>query len=163
MKSNVINQIYPDENGAYGYLPKEGTAYDKPEYDFKDVEWAKKRQKIRKEYIEQSKYLENDIGRMKSEGIAKEDIARHVVKIRNEQKVLSRSKMPIKERAGLEERNIKKFGNPIGPNPEDMFVKIKKDLIKNKMYQSNDQIWDMIIEKSMKKDDVINTLLGLVY
>lgn len=26
-----------------------------------------------------------------------------------------------------------------------------------------DVIWDMVIEESIRKDDVINTLLGLIY
>ncbi|MES9699707.1 hypothetical protein ABWK42_21135 [Bacillus sp. JJ927] len=41
VKPDVLKQIHPDDNGAYGYLPNEGTAYHKPEYDFTDVDWVK--------------------------------------------------------------------------------------------------------------------------
>ncbi|MFI8707935.1 hypothetical protein ACIGHG_12795 [Bacillus sp. NPDC077411] len=71
--------------------------------------------------------------------------------------------MTVVERAGLEERNIKKHGNPIGPTAESMFNKIKDSYIDKEIYKSDEQIWKIIIEKSMQKDDVINTLLGLVH
>jgi hypothetical protein len=34
VKPEVLKQIHFDKNGAYGYLPNKGTAYDRPEYDF---------------------------------------------------------------------------------------------------------------------------------
>ena len=71
--------------------------------------------------------------------------------------------MTAEERAGLEERNIEKYGNPIGPKADSMFNKINDSYIDKGIYESDDQIWDVIIQKSMQKDDVINTLLGLVH
>jgi hypothetical protein len=56
---------------------------------------------------------------------------------------------------------LQKYNNPIGPTSERLFEDTKKQLIKNGTYQSDEQVWDAVIEKSMKKDDVINTLLGL--
>ncbi|WP_240517714.1 hypothetical protein [Bacillus pseudomycoides] len=44
-------------------------------------------QNVRKDYLEASKQLEIDIKRMTSEGFSKEDIAKHVVDARNQQKV----------------------------------------------------------------------------
>nr|WP_232337106.1 LXG domain-containing protein [Lysinibacillus timonensis] len=161
VKPSVLKQIYADDNGAYGYLPNEGTAYNKPEYDFTNVEWSKEMQNVRKEYLEASKQLENDIEKMKSEGFSKENIAKHVVEERNQQKIEARENMTPEERSGLEERNIKKYGNPIGPTSESMFNKMKDSYIDKGIYKSDDQIWEAIIQKSMQKDDVINTLLGL--
>lgn len=48
---------------------------------------------------------------MSSEGFSKEDIAKHVVDARNQQKVAARANMTAKKVAGLEARNIKKYGN----------------------------------------------------
>lgn len=161
VKPDVLKQIHADDNGAYGYLPKEGTAYNKPEYDFTNVEWTKEMQNVRKDYLEASKQLENDIEKMISEGFSKEKIAEHVVEARNRQKNTARENMTAEERAGLEERNIKKYGNPIGPTAECMFNKIRDSYIDKGIYESDEQVWKIIIQKSMQKDDVINTLLGL--
>lgn len=163
VKPDVLKQIHPDDNGAYGYLPNEGTAYHTPEYDFTNVDWAKDMQNVRKDYLEASKQLEIDIERMTSEGFSKEDIAKHVVDARNQQKVTARANMTAEERVGLEARNIELYGNPIGPDSQWLFDKTKKKLFKEGKYISDNQIWEIIIEKSMVKDDVINTLLGLIH
>ncbi|EJO5347066.1 hypothetical protein NRP93_001135 [Clostridium botulinum] len=120
-------------------------------------------QNVRKDYLEASKQLEIDIERMTSEGFSKEDIAKHVVDARNQQKVTARANMTAEERAGLEARNIRKYGNPIGPTAEGMFNKMKESYIDKGLFTSDKQIWKIIIEKSMVKDDVINTLLGLTH
>ena len=39
---------------------------------------------------------------------------------------------------------------------------MKKTIMNGESFEPDD-IWDMVIEGSMKKDDVINTLLGLIY
>ncbi|MEA1008628.1 WXG100 family type VII secretion target [Bacillus cereus] len=117
--------------------------------------------KVGKDYLEASKQLESDIEKMTSEGFSKEKIAEHVVEARNQQKNAARENMTVEERAGLEERNIKKYGNPIGPTAESMFNKIKDSYIDKGIYESDEQVLEIIIQKSMQKDDVINTLLGL--
>jgi len=98
---------------------------------------------------------------MTAEGFSKVEIAEHVVEARNQQKITSRKDMTAEGRAALEERNIKIFGNPVGPTAESMYKKTKKSFIQEGIYKSDEQIWEIIIQKSMKKDDVINTLLGL--
>ncbi|QEY20009.1 hypothetical protein D0S48_04485 [Psychrobacillus sp. AK 1817] len=118
-------------------------------------------QSVRKDYLEASKQLESDIEKMTSEGFSKEYIAERVVETLNQQKNAVRENMTAEERAGLEVRNIKMYGNPIGPTAESMFNKIKESYIDKGIYESDAQVWDIIIQKSMKKDDVINTLLGL--
>lgn len=163
VKIDVLKEIHPDNNGAYGYLSNEGTAYDKPEYDFTDVDRAKDMQNVRREYLEASKQLESDIERMQSEGFSKEDIARHVVDTRNQQKATARESMTAEERAGLEVGNMKKYENPIGQDAQWFFIKNKKQLIKEGMYINDEQIWNIVIQKSMVKDDVINTVLGIIH
>lgn len=163
VRPDVLKQIHPDDNGAYGYLPNEGTAYHKPEYDFTDADWAKNMQNVRKDYLEASKQLEINIERMTLEGFSKEDIAKHVVDARNQQKVTARANMTTEERVGLESRNIEIYGNPIGPDSQWLFNKTKKKLIKEGTYINDDEIWSSVIKNSMKKDDVINTLLGLIH
>jgi hypothetical protein len=161
IKPEVLKQIRVDENAAYGYLPIKGTAYDKSEYDFTDSTWAKKMRDIRINYLEASKQIDNDIVKMQLKGFSKEDIADHVVNMRNQQKVTSREDMTTAERIGLEERNIERYGNPIGPTAKGKFDQIKESNIDQGIHQSDEQIWEIIIQKSMEKDDVINTLLGI--
>lgn len=67
---------------------------------------------------------------MTSEGFSKEDIAKHVVDARNQQKVTARADMTAEERAGLEVRDMEKYNNQIGPDSQWLFSKTKKKLIK---------------------------------
>ncbi len=120
-------------------------------------------QNVRNDYLEASKQLEIDIERMTSEEFSKEEIAKHVVDARNQQKIIARENMKSEERVGLEARNIEFYGNPIGPDYQWLFNETKKKLLKEGIYINDNQIWEIIIEKSMVKDDVINTLLGLIH
>ena len=44
------------------------------------------------------------------------------------------------------------------------YLEASKQLeMKEGTYITDDEIWSIIIKKSMKKDDVINTLLGLIH
>jgi hypothetical protein len=118
---------------------------------------------IRIDYLEATEQIENGIVEMQSKGFSKEDIANYVVNMRNQQKIIARENMTAAERAGLEKRNTKSYGNPIGPTAKWLFDKMKKDFIKRNIYENDEQIWDIVINKSMEKDDVINTLLGLIH
>jgi hypothetical protein len=84
---------------------------------------------------------------MRSQGVSSENIARRVVLQRNSQKLEARSLMTELEVKGLEAGNIKRYGDPVGPTPDDLFD------------QYGD--WDVVIQKSMKKDPEINLLLGI--
>ena len=162
-KTKVLEQIYYNENGAYGYLPKDGAAYDSPKYDFTNVEWAKEQRLIRSEYLKASDELELVINKMTNEGKSKQEIAKYVVKVRNQQKVNFRARMKPDEVIELESRNMKKYGNPVGPDEKWLFeYNMKKTAMEGKVV-APDVIWDMVIEESIRKDDVINTLLGLIY
>ena len=159
---DVFKQIHADENGAYGYLPNAGTAYDTPEYDFTNVDWAQRQQGIRKIYLDGSDQLAIDISDMTAKGYTKQDIATYVVNERNQQKIRSRSMMLPEEIIPLEQRNIVKYGNPIGPTPEQAFESARNKLSGGGIIDvSVDDVWQKVIDNSMRKDDVINTLLGL--
>ena len=89
------------------------------------------------------------------------EIANVVVNMKNESKVVARSKMKIEDIKQLETRNIDKYRNPVGPDAEWLYIdKMKKAIIEGAEL-SEDDVWDEIIEHSMKKDDVANTLLGI--
>ncbi|WP_273320591.1 hypothetical protein [Vallitalea guaymasensis] len=151
----VLKQIEPDSNAAYGYSPKKGTPYEK--YDFTDIEKANENRLIREDYLKQSKVIQNEIEEMTKAGASKQEIADKVVTMRNTDKVKARAKMPPEDLVPIEQRNLKIYGNKIGPDAEWLF---KKNKLKfpNK---TDIEIWDYIIESSMKKDKVINTLLGI--
>lgn len=51
--------------------------------------------------VKSTKQLEIDIERMSSEGLSKEDIAKHVVDARNQQKVTARANMTAKKSSWL--------------------------------------------------------------
>lgn len=159
VKPDVLEQIYPDDTGAYGYLSKEGTRYAK--YDFTDVEMAQKNRLIREEYLEQSQKIQNEYDKMVQEGASKEEIADCVVNMRNQDKVAARAKMTTEEVGELEAGNMKIYDNPVGPDAKWLFNKTKKDLLRKGVSATDDEIWKLVIEGSMRKDDVINTLLGL--
>lgn len=152
---DVLKQIELDSNAAYGYSPKKGTPYEK--YDFTDIAKTNENRLIREEYLEQSKVIQNEIEEMTKVGASKQEIADKVVNMRNADKVKARAKMPPEDLAPIEQRNLKIYGNKIGPDAEWLF---KKNKLKfpNK---TDTEIWEYIIENSMKKDQVINTLLGI--
>jgi hypothetical protein len=159
VKPKVLKEVHPDGKAAYGYSPNKGTAYHG--HDFTDIDAAKKNRNIRSDYLDGSKRLEHDIEAMREKGASREKIAHHAVNERNLQKVEARKYMDPEEITMLEERNIDKYKNPVGPTPEQAFKSQKKNLIRSGEYSSDNQVWDRVIEKSMEKDDVINTLLGI--
>lgn len=81
--------------------------------------------------------------------------------MRNKDKIAARSKMDPKELAPIEERNRKIYGNKVGPTAERLFLDKKKKYLNDNIMVSDEQIWDKIIQGSMRKDEVINTLLGV--
>lgn len=98
---------------------------------------------------------------MTSQGRTKEEIANKVCNMRNQDKVDARKKMNLEDIQALEERNIKKYGNKIGPDASYLYKKIKKQFLKKGINLSDEDIWNKVIEGSMRKDPVINTLLGI--
>jgi hypothetical protein len=128
-------------------LPKQGSRYDNELYDFTDVDFVSRNREIRLDYVSGTQELESAIDLMRSQGVSSENIARRVVLQRNSQKLEARSLMSELEVKGLEAGNFKRYGDPVGPTPDDLFD------------QYGD--WDIVIQKSMKKDPEINLLLGI--
>lgn len=116
---------------------------------------------IRKEYLGQSEVIENTINNMSLKGSSPKEIAKTVVDMRNKDKVTARASMAPNEVAELEARNIKKYGNSIGPDADTLFKNNKIKLQKTKPNISNLEVWNSVIEGAMRKDEVINTLLGI--
>ncbi|WP_242479947.1 hypothetical protein [Bacillus cereus group sp. N21] len=98
---------------------------------------------------------------MVANGASKQEIANKVVEMRNQDKILSRAKMNPEDLAPIEERNMKMYGNKVGPDATWLFKSKKAKLEDLKLNPTDDEVWDAVINGSMKKDDVLNTLLGL--
>jgi hypothetical protein len=143
----ITEGIYVDSRGVYGYLPKQGSRYDQEVYDFTDTDFAARNRQIRLDYLKGSKELESVIDFMSSQGRSSEEIARRVVIQRNSHKLEARTLMTDAEVRLLESPNIKRYGDPVGPTPDEFFDKYGD--------------WDVVIEKSMQKDPEINLLLGI--
>lgn len=157
----VLNDILPDSSAFFGHLPKEGTRYDSKDYDFKDKDFCRRNKVIREEYPKGSETLRKDIEIMRSEGKSSKEIGEYCVNTRNRQKVESRRHTLPEEVKKIEDGNIRIYINPVGPSPEQQFRHIKDKLIKSGEYESNEQVWQAVIEGSLRKDKVINTLLGI--
>lgn len=139
--------IYADPRGVYGYLPKPGSRYASDMYDFSDPEFVARNRQIRIDYLNGSDNLESAIATMREQGASSEEIANRVVWQRNSQKMEARSLMTDEEVNILESGNLKRYGDPVGPTPQQMFDKYGD--------------WETVIQKSMEKDPAINTLLGI--
>jgi hypothetical protein len=159
VKPKVLEQIHSDDNAAYGYSPNEGTRYAK--FDFTDVERAKGNRSTRLEYLKQSKKIQNEIDNMEQKGASKEEIADVVVNMRNQDKIAARANMAPEAVAELEAGNMKIYQNPVGPDAKWLFDQKMKKMQKLDLNPTVEEVWDSVIKGSMKKDDVINTLLGI--
>ena len=159
VSEKVLKEIHVDKKAAYGYSPNEGTTYSK--YDFTDIEATKNNHIIRKEYLEQSRKIQEEIDLMVANGASKQEIANKVVEMRNQDKILSRAKMNPEDLAPIEARNMKMYGNKVGPDATWLFKSKKAKLEDLKLNPTDDEVWNAVINGSMKKDDVLNTLLGL--
>ena len=60
---------------------------------------------------------------MRADGRSEEEIARKLVQMRNEAKDVTRAGMSPDDVRRLEERNREKYGNPLGPTADQLFVK----------------------------------------
>lgn len=60
---------------------------------------------------------------MRAEGRSEEDIARALVHMRNDAKDVVRAGMTPEQVAELEARNQKKYGNPLGPTADQLYMK----------------------------------------
>ncbi|MFD7714555.1 hypothetical protein [Streptomyces sp. NPDC059814] len=86
---------------------------------------------------------------MRAEGRSEEDIARTLSRMRNEAKDVVRAGMTPEQVAELEARNQKKYGNPLGPTPDQLYLK----------YGS----WEKVTEAATRSSEVVDHELGLEF
>ena len=113
--------------------------------------------------MEQSKKIQDEIDNMIQKGCSKEEIANKVIEMRNQDKITARAKMKLDELEGIESRNVERYGNSVGPDAQWLFENKKLQLSKKGIELEEDEIWKLVIEGSMRKNGVINTLIGIKY
>ncbi|MCF3181678.1 hypothetical protein IPZ70_17255 [Streptomyces polychromogenes] len=86
---------------------------------------------------------------MREAGASDEEIARELVDMRNQAKEITRAGMSPEEVRILEERNIAKYGNPLGPTADQLYAK----------YGS----WQKVSEASMRTSYAVDRELSLEY
>lgn len=86
---------------------------------------------------------------MRAAGASDEEIARELVDMRNQAKEITRAGMTPEEVRVLEERNIAKYGNPLGPTADQLYVK----------YGS----WQKVTDASMRTSYAVDRELALEY
>lgn len=86
---------------------------------------------------------------MRAEGRSEQDIARTLVQMRNDAKDVVRAGMTPEQVAELEARNQKKYGNPLGPTADQLYVK----------YGS----WEKVVEAATRSSAAVDHELGLEF
>lgn len=86
---------------------------------------------------------------MRAEGRSEEDIARTLVRMRNDAKDIVRAGMTPEQVAELEARNQKKYGNPLGPTADQLYLK----------YGS----WEKVVEAATRSSATVDHELGLEF
>ncbi|QES13999.1 hypothetical protein DEJ45_17350 [Streptomyces venezuelae] len=86
---------------------------------------------------------------MREAGATDEEIARELVDMRNQAKEITRAGMTPEEVRILEERNIAKYGNPLGPTADQLYVKYGT--------------WQQVIDASMRTSYAVDRELSLEY
>ncbi|MFC9941410.1 hypothetical protein [Streptomyces pratensis] len=86
---------------------------------------------------------------MRTAGASEEEIARELVDLRNQAKEITRAGMTPKEVAILEQRNREKYGNPLGPTADQLYVK----------YGS----WEKVTDATMRTSYAVDRELSLEY
>ncbi|WUW20951.1 hypothetical protein OG521_09175 [Streptomyces sp. NBC_01463] len=86
---------------------------------------------------------------MRAEGRSEEDIARTLVQMRNDAKDIVRAGMTPEQVAELEARNEKKYGNPLGPTADQLYLK----------YGS----WEKVADAATRSSEAVDRELGLEF
>ncbi|MEV8228787.1 hypothetical protein AB0P41_22465 [Streptomyces sp. NPDC079167] len=86
---------------------------------------------------------------MRAEGRSEEDIARTLVQMRNDAKDTVRAGMTPEQVAELEARNQKKYGNPLGPTADQLYLK----------YGS----WEKVTDAATRSSAAVDHELGLEF
>lgn len=93
--------------------------------------------------------MEREECAMRAEGRSEEDIARKLVLMRNDAKDIVRAGMTPEQVAELEARNQKKYGNPLGPTADQLYLK----------YGS----WEQVVEAATRSSAAVDHELGLEF
>ncbi|WP_409236336.1 hypothetical protein [Streptomyces sp. PA5.6] len=91
--------------------------------------------------------MERTADEMHAAGRSDEEIARKLVDMRNEAKDITRAGMSPEAVQALEARNMKKYGNPLGPTAEQQYAK----------YGS----WSAVIAAATRSSAAVDRELGL--
>lgn len=91
--------------------------------------------------------MERVADRMHEEGRSDEEIARVLVDMRNEAKDITRAGMSPEAVQALEQRNMEKYGNPLGPTADQQFAR----------YGS----WAKVIEAATRTSAAVDKELGI--
>ncbi|MEV2250408.1 hypothetical protein AB0I94_07520 [Streptomyces sp. NPDC050147] len=102
---------------------------------------------VRLRYHQLLDTMERVADRMREEGRSDEEIARVLVDMRNDAKDITRAGMTPAQVEALEERNMKKYGNPLGPTADQQFAK----------YGS----WAAVIEAATRTSTAVDQELGI--
>ncbi|MEU6674705.1 hypothetical protein [Streptomyces sp. NPDC046853] len=102
---------------------------------------------VRLRYHQLLDTMERVADRMHEEGRSDEEIARVLVAMRNEAKDITRAGMTPEAVEALEQRNMKKYGNPLGPTADQQFMK----------YGS----WAEVIKASTRTSAAVDKELGI--
>ncbi|WP_328315670.1 hypothetical protein [Streptomyces sp. NBC_00388] len=86
---------------------------------------------------------------MRAEGRSEEDIARTLVQMRNDAKDVVRAGMTREQVAELEARNQKKYGNPLGPTADQLYMKYGA--------------WEKVTEAATRSSAAVDHELGLEF
>ncbi|MBK5995774.1 hypothetical protein ACFV2I_27010 [Streptomyces microflavus] len=86
---------------------------------------------------------------MRESGASEEEIARELVDMRNQAKEITRAGMTLEEVRILEDRNMAKYGNPLGPTADQLYAK----------YGS----WEKVTDASMRTSYAVDRELSLEY
>ncbi|REE95573.1 hypothetical protein [Thermomonospora umbrina] len=71
---------------------------------------------VRQQYLDHLDAMKVEIYRLRVQGRPEQEIARTMVPRRNQAKALVRTKMKRRQVRKLEERNIARYGDPLGPS-----------------------------------------------
>ncbi|MFJ6572141.1 hypothetical protein ACIQNU_32530 [Streptomyces sp. NPDC091292] len=86
---------------------------------------------------------------MRAAGRSPEEIARHLVDMRNDAKEITRAGMSADEVRQLEARNIAKYGNPLGPTADQLYAKYGT--------------WEQVADAATRTSRAVDGELGLEY
>jgi len=121
--STVPEDLQPHLRGVYGYVPKPGTEFSKPEWpDWTDKEAVAKAKLVRAEYHQGLEDEKAWVADMRQKGTSDEAIARELVDIRNKARL---SKYPEDKLPMIFERNQNKYQNKYGPTYESLLKAYK--------------------------------------